>query len=103
MAGQASGGQILTPNKNLTAVAGRGGDKWGANGGDINPIGGGVSGQTGWNKPVGHTCANGETATNYLPDVSSIGLSSVLARESTGALDDHIADASIPAGGSNAG
>src|ERR1700722_21030918 len=31
------GGQVLTPNPNVIAPAGVGGDRWGANGGDITP------------------------------------------------------------------
>lgn len=33
-------GQNLSPNQNVIAVAGVGGDKWGANGGGITPIAG---------------------------------------------------------------
>ena len=91
MAGQASGGQTLTPNKNVTAVAGRGGDKWGANGGDINPVGVGQS--------VGVTLSYGETAANFQVGQSQ----TVLGNESTGVLDKQTPDASLPAGGSNAG
>lgn len=56
MAGQASGGQNLTPNRNVSAPAGFGGDRWGANGGGITPMAG--------SKPVAATLADGETATN---------------------------------------
>jgi hypothetical protein len=38
MTGTATGGQKLTPYQNVVAPAGRGGDRWGANGGDITPV-----------------------------------------------------------------
>ena len=66
MAGTVLGGQTLTPNPNVTASAGMGGDRWGANGGGITPIGNGVGGQTGWNSPVAQTLSDGETATTYI-------------------------------------
>jgi hypothetical protein len=93
MAGQASGGQKLTPNRNVTAPAGAGGDKWGANGGDINPMSG--------SKPLAATAADGETATNYI--VSPKAPLTVMSQESLGVLDKQSADSAIPAGGSNAG
>jgi hypothetical protein len=34
----ANGGQTLTPNKDVRAVAGVGGDVWGANGGGVTPV-----------------------------------------------------------------
>lgn len=85
MAGQATGGQKLTPNRNVSAPAGIGGSLWGANGGGITPIGGGVSGQTGWDAPVAQTASDGETATNTI--ASSPGFfqnQSLLTREVTG-------------------
>jgi len=91
VAGQASGGQKLTPNPNVTAVAGRGGDKWGANGGDINPVGVG--------QPVGATLSYGETAANYQLGQSQ----TVLGNESTGVLNRQTLDSALPAGGRNAG
>jgi len=99
MTGKASGGQQLTPNRNVTARAGVGGDVWGANGGGITPIGGGVSGQTGYDKPVAVTAADGETATNYLATANS----SVLGQENIGVLTGQTADSSLPAGNGNAG
>lgn len=65
MAGIPSGGQTLTPNPNVNAPAGFGGDLWGANGGGITPVGGGVTGQTGYDKPVAVTLSDAETQTNY--------------------------------------
>jgi hypothetical protein len=60
-------GQNLSPNPNVYApVYGYGGDKWGANGGDQNPIGGGATDQTGYLKPVAVTLGSAESATNYL-------------------------------------
>jgi hypothetical protein len=93
MAGQAGGGQTLTPNRNVNAPAGFGGDKWGANGGGITPMGG--------SKPVAMTASDGETATNYL--VSTQAPLTVMSQESLGALDRQTADSSLPAGGSNQG
>jgi hypothetical protein len=98
MAGQASGGQQLTPNNNVTAVAGMGGDVWGAFGGGAVPIGGGVSGQTGFGKPISATLSDGETATNYLQ-----GTPSVKALESNTALSGQTLDSALASGGSNAG
>jgi hypothetical protein len=99
MAGQASGGQKLTPNRNVNAHAGVGGDVWGANGGGVTPVGGGVSGQTGYNKPVAITAADGETATNYIVTANS----PVLGQENIGALSGQTADSSLAAGSSNSG
>jgi hypothetical protein len=59
-------GQNLSPNPNVYApVYGYGGDKWGANGGDQNPIGGGATDQTGYLKPTAITPCSAETATNF--------------------------------------
>ncbi len=38
MTGPVTGGQQLTPYQNVTAVAGMGGDVWGANGGGAVPV-----------------------------------------------------------------
>jgi hypothetical protein len=99
VAGQVSGGQQLTPNRNVTARAGVGGDVWGANGGGMMPVGGGSGGQTGYDKPVAITAADGETATNYLVTDTR----SVLGQENIGALTGQTADSSLPASNSNAG
>jgi hypothetical protein len=48
------------------APAGLFGDKWGANGGDQNAIGGGATDQTGYLKSVIVTPSSAETSTNYL-------------------------------------
>jgi hypothetical protein len=89
MAGQASGGQQLTPNPNVNAPAGIGGDLWGANGGGITPIGGGINGVTN----VKQTLSNGqrETNSNYIPG------STTLAGLSNGAVQCQTADGG-PAG-----
>lgn len=72
MAGQASGGQILTPYSNVTAVAGVGGDKWGAGGGAIAAVGGGAVDQTGYVKPILATLSRAETAANYMTQSGQI-------------------------------
>jgi Concanavalin A-like lectin/glucanases superfamily len=90
--GPPSGGQLLSPNWNgvqgaplnpifvngarppvlnqptYTAQpqAGYGGDIWGAYGGGVTPVGGGVSGPGGYDLPVATTLANAETPTNYV-------------------------------------
>jgi hypothetical protein len=101
MAGQVLGGQTLTPNRNVNAPAGTGGNLWGANGGAITPIGGGVSGQTGWNSPVAQTLADGETATNYI--TAALPNASAKQQESIGVLLGLKADTSLPSGNSNMG
>ena len=65
MAGQASGGQQLTPNPNVFARASLGGDVWGANGGGATAIGGGVAGQAGWDERIAPAQSRGQTAANY--------------------------------------
>jgi hypothetical protein len=64
MAGIATGGQTLTPNPNVNAPAGYGGDLWGANGGGITPIGNGVTGIDGWDERVAATFSDGQTQAN---------------------------------------
>jgi hypothetical protein len=80
----ASGGQQLTPNNNVAAVAGNGGDIWGAFGGGAVPVGGGVNGVSN----VVQTLSNGqrETNSNYIPG------STTLARMSNGAVQGNTAD-----------
>jgi hypothetical protein len=101
MAGTVLGGQTLTPNPNVTASAGMGGDRWGANGGGITPIGNGVSGQTGWNSPVAQTLSDGETATTYI--TAPLPNASAKQQESICALLGLTADTSLPSGNSNMG
>lgn len=108
MAGQASGGQVLTPNPNVTAVAGMGGDVWGANGGGAVPIGGGATDQTGYVKPIAITPSDGETATNYIPSALPAAAKgsptrTVLGQESNTALSNQTLDSALASGGSNAG
>jgi hypothetical protein len=64
MAGQGSPGVTLTPNRNVNAPAGVGGDRWGANGGGITPVGGVGSAKpnpTNWAPPLKQTLSNGQT------------------------------------------
>src|ERR1700679_606726 len=101
MAGTVSPGQLLTPNRNVFAVAGHGGNKWGAFGGGIVAIGGGATDQTGYVKPVAATAADGETATNYLPGAQPVA--TVIGQESNTALSGQVLDNALPVGTSNAG
>lgn len=108
MAGQASGGQTLTPNRNVTAVAGWGGDKWGAYGGGITPIGGGVTGVTGWDERVVATASNGQTADNYeqspIPvNAKGAPTQSVLTKQANATLSGTSFDDALTSGGSNQG
>lgn len=100
MAGRVSGGQTLTPNPNVVAPAGRGDGRWGANGGGITPIGGGNSGQTGWDTPEAEALARGITATTYQFDNNK---RSVEAGLSNTAIKASVADSSLPSGNSNSG
>lgn len=108
MAGQASGGQSLTPNLNVVAPAGIGGDLWGANGGGITPVGGGVTGQTGWDERVAPAQSNAATAANYeqspIPvTVKGAPTQSVLTKQANAALAGTSFDDALAAGGSNQG
>jgi len=97
LAGQASGGQQLTPNNNVNAPAGVGGDQWGAYGGGITPIG--------TSKPVAATLSDGETAANYLPTIVNRAppTPAVLGQENVGALSGQALDSSLASGGVNVG
>lgn len=101
MAGIVSPGQTLTPNPNVLAVAGTGGDVWGANGGDAVPIGGGATDQTGYVKPIAITPSDCETATNYMP--SALTARTVIGQESNAALSGQTSDSALASGGGNAG
>lgn len=108
MTGQASPGVVLTPNRNVTAIAGVGGDRWGANGGDINPVGGGVTGQTGWDERVAPAQSNGQTAANYEQNPIPIKAKgaptqSVLTQQAAAQLLGTAKDSALLAGGSNQG
>jgi len=93
MAGQASGGQTLTPNPNVNAPAGIGGDLWGANGGGITPY------QT--SDSLGGTQSRAQTASNYQPAAAP---AQALARnESNASLGLQTLDTSIATGGNNQG
>jgi hypothetical protein len=103
-----AGGQQLTPNPNVTAVAGMGGDKWGANGGGINPIGGGVTGVQGWDERLKVTTSDGQRTTTYevnpIPVIAKgAPTQSVLSQVSNSALSELSFDDTLPGGGSHAG
>jgi hypothetical protein len=85
MAGLPSGGQTLTPNPNVNAPAGIGGDLWGANGGGITPIGGGIGGPTGYAKPLAIQMSDAEQTANLAtnPPQSMIADQAVGARDSS--------------------
>lgn len=108
MTGQASGGQKLTPNPNVEALSGIYGDQWGANGGGATPIGGGVTGQTGWDERVAPAQGRGQTAGNYeqspIP-VTAKGAptQSILTLQADAALVGTALDDGLAAGGSNQG
>jgi hypothetical protein len=103
MAGTISPGQTLTPNPNVLAVAGMGGDVWGANGGGAVAIGGGVTGQTGYGKPVAATLSDGETATTYMQSTQTANFPSVKGQESNAAVSGQTLDSTLASGGNNAG
>jgi len=103
MAGTASVGQQLTPNPNVFAHAGTGGDTWGANGGGQVAAGGGVTDQTGYVKPIASTLCDGETATNYIAPAQIPRTGSMLSRESNGSSSGQSLDNTIGGGGTNAG
>lgn len=108
MAGTVSPGQLLTPNPNMFAPAGMGGDTWGANGGDDTPIGGGATDQTGYVKPIAITPSYCETATNYIPSALPVTAKgpitrTVLSQESNTLLSNQTQDSALASGGSNAG
>lgn len=108
MTGQASGGQQLTPNPNVTAPAGQGGSLWGANGGGITPIGGGVTGTNGWDERVAPAQGRGQTAGNYeqgpIP-ITATGAptQSVLTQQANTAIPGSSFDDVLAPGGSNQG
>lgn len=105
MAGTVSPGQVLSPNLNVFAQAGNGGDIWGANGGGATAIGGGATDQTGYVKPVAITIADGETAANYIPTVISRAppARTVLGQENVTSLSGQALDSTLASGGRNAG
>jgi hypothetical protein len=108
MTGQASGGQTLTPNPNVEAPSGIYGDMWGANGGGATPIGGGVTGDTGWDERVAPAQGRGQTAANYEQNpipVTSIGAptQSVLTQQALGVIATTALDDGLAANGSNQG
>jgi hypothetical protein len=102
MAGQASGGQALTPNNNVYAPVLKYGGIYGQYGGGAVAVGGGATDQTGYVKPVAATASDGETATNYIPSTQKFA-PSVIGQESNGALSGQNQDSALVSGGSNAG
>jgi hypothetical protein len=108
MTGQATGGQTLTPNWNVEAPSGIYGDQWGAYGGGATPIGGGTTGQTGWDERVAPAQGKAMTAANYeqspIP-VTAKGAptQSVLTQQARAALTTTSLDDALTAGGSNQG
>jgi len=100
-------GQNLTANPNVYAPATYYGDKWGANGGDQNPIGGGATDQTGYVKPVAVTLASCEAATNYLDATGATANRPApgtrLGRLNNDALSGQTQDPIGPSVGNNAG
>ena len=103
MAGTISPGQVLTPTLNVFAVAGNGGNVWGANGGGAVAVGGGATDQTGYVKPVAITASDGETATNYIPSTQRAVIRPVLGQENNASLSGQTQDSALASGGSNAG
>lgn len=108
MAGIPSGGQQLTPNPNVFARAGFGGDIWGANGGGDVAIGGGVSGVAGWDERLAATISDGQTCANYeqspIPvPAKGAPTQSVLTQTSQGALSRGSFDDTLFSGGSTQG
>lgn len=93
MAGIVSGGQRLTPNRNVTAPAGIGGSLWGAYGGGIVPIG--------TSKPIAATLSDGETAQNYQPPAAQP--QALNQQISAASLSEQTLDTSIASGGSTQG
>lgn len=90
MAGQASGGQKLTPNPNVSAPAGYGGNLWGANGGGITPYS--------TSDTVAGTQARAQTATNLQTPKQSLG-----EQINRDALTAQTLDSALASGGSNQG
>lgn len=80
-AAAAASGQLLTPNQNIFAPAGMGGDRWGANGGDITPTVG--------PQPVLANISRGVRAVNNNFDVNNQTIQGAM---STGAVGGKTAD-----------
>jgi hypothetical protein len=101
------GGQKLGPrgqpgqlNPNVTASAGNGGDIWGANGGGVTPVGGGVTGQTGYDRPIMVTMSDAERRTTYQITPNN---PSLVQQVSTTAIPTTTLDSSLPPGGGSSG
>jgi len=101
------GGQVLGPrgqpgqlNPNVNAPAGIGGDLWGANGGGITPAGGGVTGQTGYDRPIAVTMSDAERRTTYqiIPNNPPL-----VQQTSKAAIPTTTTDSSLPPGGGSSG
>jgi len=102
MAGKASGGQTLTPNPNVLAVGGNGGDVWGVNGGGAIAIGGGATDQTGYVKPIAATPSDCETPANFIPFPTSRQFT-VLGQQNNASLSGQVLDSQLGGGTTNAG
>jgi hypothetical protein len=104
MAGTGSYGQKTTPNPNVFAPAGMGGDVWGANGGGAVAAGGGATDQTGYAKPIAITPSDCEMVLNYIPAVPpTVAALTVMGQEANGLLSNQTPQSSLVSGGSNAG
>jgi len=97
-----AGGQSLTLNPDSFAPAGIGGDRWGANGGGITPVGNGVPGQTGYDRSVKVVASDGERQVNYIAAIPSPN-QSLLQQVSIGAIDEHVSNDSLPPTNSSMG
>lgn len=95
MSGAASGGQKLTPIKNVNAPAGQGGSLWGANGGGITPVGGGISGPAGWTPTLKANASDGESDMTTIAQ-PQYDAGSVAARASRAGMSLNQATGSIP-------
>jgi hypothetical protein len=87
-------------------VAGLGGDKWGAYGGGQTPIGGGVFGPTGYDRPIAVTVADCERAANYIVSggQNQAGAPiSVVGAQADAALPATTFDDTLPTGDSTTG
>jgi hypothetical protein len=96
------GGQTLTPNPNVFAPAGYGGDRWGANGGGQDAIGGGATDQTGYVKPIAIVPSDCELVANYLP-FNETPPQSVLGLMNDTLLSGQLPESALPSGGNSAG
>jgi hypothetical protein len=96
----ATGGQTLSPNRNVNAPAGFGGDIWGANGGGVTPYV--ITPAT--DKSVLVALSDCELPANALLNLGALNDSeSVASGLSNAALLGQTLNSTLPTGGSNAG